>query len=99
MNVISFRKLREFWEAYPSAEPQLRRWYKITSNSDWQSIADTKLDFPHADLVGVCTVFNIKGNDFRLITKIFYPETILVRNVLTHAEYDKGGWKNDCDCD
>ena len=40
------------------------------------------------------TVFNVKGNNFRLITESFYEDqTILVRHVLTHAEYDKGNWK------
>ncbi len=44
-------------------------------------------------------IFNIKSNDYRLISKIYYPsKLVLVRFVLTHAEYDKGGWTNDCDC-
>jgi len=42
----------------------------------------------------VHTVFNILGNSYRLVTEIFYEdETILVRYVLTHAEYDKGDSK------
>jgi mRNA-degrading endonuclease HigB of HigAB toxin-antitoxin module len=42
----------------------------------------------------VYTVFNIGGNDFRLITEIFYgDQTVLIRDVLRHAEYDKGDWK------
>jgi mRNA interferase HigB len=77
----------------------LRVWLKITKRAKWQSLADTRKDFPHADLVGVCTVFNIKGNDYRLITKIYYEnQKVLVRFVLTHSEYDKGKWKNDCNC-
>jgi mRNA-degrading endonuclease HigB of HigAB toxin-antitoxin module len=40
------------------------------------------------------TGFNIGGNDFRLITELFYNDrTVLVRHVLTHAEYDKEDWK------
>ena len=58
--------------------------------------------YPHADGVPVgkgdqkraYTVFNIGGNDFRLITEIFYDDqTVLIRHVLTHAEYDKEDWK------
>ena len=97
MHVISLKKLKEFWARHPGAEEPLREWYRTTSIAAWQSLADTRRDYPHADLVGRCTVFNIKGNHYRLITKIFYREqTVLVRFVLTHPEYDRGGWKNDC---
>lgn len=77
----------------------MRRWYKIAAKAQWQNLTDTRRDFPHADLAGVCTIFNIKGNDYRLISKLYYrSQTALIRFVLTHAEYDKGGWKNDCEC-
>lgn len=99
MNVISFSRLRLFFEAHPESEPALRRWYKIAKNANWQNLNEMRADFPHADLVGICTVFNIKGNDFRLITKVYYPETILVRAVLTHSDYDSEKWKDDCECD
>jgi mRNA interferase HigB len=99
MHVITFRKLREFWQRHPDAEEPLRRWYKIATKARWQNLADTRRDFPHADLAGVCTIFNIKGNDYRLISKIYYPSQVaLIRFVLTHADYDKGSWKNDCEC-
>lgn len=99
MRVITFRKLREFWQQHPDAEEPLRRWYKITTKAQWQNLADTRQDFPHADLAGVCTIFNIKGNAYRLISKIYYPsQTLLARFVLTHADYDKGSWKDDCEC-
>lgn len=99
MHVISFRKLREFWQQYPDAEEPLRRWYKITTKAEWQSLADTRRDFPHADLAGICTIFNIKGNAYRLISKIYYPsQLVLVRFVLTHSDYDKGSWHHDCEC-
>ena len=39
-------------------------------------------------------MFNIGGNNFRLIAEIFYSDQmVLVRYVLTHAEYDEGNWK------
>jgi len=56
-----------------------------------------KRDFPSADLVSKCTVFNIKGNNYRLIVKIEYAkQTIYVKHVLSHAEYDKKKWKDGC---
>ena len=54
----------------------------------------TKADFPSADYVSPFTVFNVKGNKYRLITLVDYTECIIVvRDVLTHAIYSKGKWK------
>lgn len=99
MRIISKRKLREFWERYPSAEEPLLRWYKFALAADWQSLPETRRDFPHADSVGTCTVFNIGGNKYRLIAYIVYPiRYVYVLHVLTHAEYDADAWKKDCGC-
>jgi mRNA interferase HigB len=55
---------------------------------------EVRLTFPTADAVGRFTIFNIKGNAYRLITEINYRTgRIFLRHVLTHAEYDKGAWK------
>lgn len=62
--------------------------------ADWKNPADVKKTFGAADIVGSQTVFNIGGNKYRLIARIAYVlQTVLVRYVLTHAEYDKGDWK------
>jgi len=99
MHIISKKRLQEFWKKYPASETSLKRWYKITKKASWKNLAETRTDFPHADLAGVCTIFDIAGNNFRLITKIFYPnKKVLVRFVMTHAEYDEEGYKNDCEC-
>lgn len=101
MRVISVKALKEFWAKHPEAETSLRYWYKITSNSQWKHIEDVRQTFPHADLVGQLTVFNIGGNHYRLITKIVFSigenssGKVYIRSVLTHAEYDKGNWKKD----
>jgi len=52
--------------------------------------------YASADQVGKFTVFNIAGNTYRLITVIhFNTGRVYVRRVLTHAEYDRGTWKDD----
>ncbi len=99
MHIITKKSLQEFWQKYPESESSLKSWYKITKKAEWKNLADTRKDFSHADLAGVCTIFNIGGNNYRLITKIFYPnKKVLIRFVLTHAEYDKKVYKNDCEC-
>ena len=57
---------------------------------------EVQSDYPSAESVGSFTVFNIKGNHYRLIVSIDYlAQTIYIKYVLTHAEYDKEQWKND----
>lgn len=99
MRVISKTALRDFWQRHPEAESSLGMWYKVATKAGWENIIDTKADFSHADFVGVCTIFNIGGNNYRLVTKIYYPaKKVLIRFVLTHAEYNKKPYKNDCEC-
>ena len=101
MHVISRKRLREFWTQRPhrDAEVPLQQWFKMVSKAAWRNLAEIREVYPHADPVGHCTVFNVGGNKYRLVTKIFYQhQTVLVRAVLTHREYDEEGWKNDCNC-
>lgn len=99
MHIITKRALRIFWEKHPEAKDSLINWNQISRKSDWRNLVDVRKYFSHADLAGVCTVFNIGGNKYRLITKIYYQDrVILIRFVLTHAEYDKGVYRNDCEC-
>jgi len=99
MRVISLKRLRDFWELHSGAEAPLREWYATTLAAEWESLMDVRQTYPHADGVQnddeeTLTVFNIGGNKYRLIVRIRYNyELVNVRHVLTHAEYDKGNWK------
>jgi mRNA interferase HigB len=98
MNIISKVPLVKFWGKYSESKSALEFWFKTAKKAKWESLVDVKRDFPHADLAGVCTIFNIGGNKYRLIVKISYrTQKIFVRYVLTHAEYDKGIYKKDCE--
>lgn len=99
MRIISKSRLREFWRSHPDAEAPLREWYKVTSKADWANFAEVRDTFRSADPYCDCVIFDIKGNDYRLITIILYQvRHIYVRYALTHAEYNKGKWKDDCNC-
>ncbi|MBW4691074.1 MAG: type II toxin-antitoxin system HigB family toxin [Lyngbya sp. HA4199-MV5] len=96
MRVISRKALREFWELQATAQTGLLLWYQRITEGRFQTFNELRQVFPSADLVGNLTVFNISGNNFRLITYIDYAyQLIFIRAVLTHAEYDKEKWKND----
>ncbi|MDE3075946.1 MAG: type II toxin-antitoxin system HigB family toxin [Chloroflexota bacterium] len=82
MRVISRRRLREFWERHPQSKVALVAWYRIAKCRSWHSMADVKRDFPHADAVGQWMVFNIGGNDFRLVVDIVYRgQAVYVKSV------------------
>jgi len=98
MRIISRKKLLEAAKRFPDADRQLDGWYRTAKSVQWKSLADVRRTYSHADAVKVgdvvYTIFNIGGNNYRLITEIFYENrTILVRHVLTHQEYDKEAWK------
>jgi mRNA interferase HigB len=94
MHVISRKRLLEFVENHADSEAALDTWYRTAKSADWQNLVETREVYPSADLVGIYTVFNIKGNHYRLIAEINYRSgTIFVRDILTHAEYDKERWK------
>jgi mRNA interferase HigB len=91
VRVISKRILRDFWEKHADTEQQLKSWYNEAEQADWKSPIDIKKDYPSASiLVDNRMVFNIKGNNYRLIVKINYKYGIVwIRFVGTHSEYDK----------
>ncbi len=94
MHVISRKALRDFWERYPDSERPLARWHRIVSRTQFDSFAELRMTFPSADLVGNWVVFDIGGNKYRLIASVHFNRgKLYIRHVLTHQEYDKGGWK------
>jgi len=94
LHVISRRKLLEAAKVHTELVGPLDVWYRIARKARWSSLMEVRQMFPSADAVGKFTVFNITGNAFRLITEINYQTgKIFLRHVLTHAEYNKEGWK------
>jgi mRNA interferase HigB len=77
--------------------PNIKSRVAITScKATWTNLIDVQKIYPTAEAVSNFTVFNIKGNTYRLIVDIVYTEqTIFIKYVLTHGEYDKEKWKND----
>lgn len=94
MHVISRKKLLEAGVSHGDLNAPLDAWYRIAKKAEWRSLEDVRRVFPSADAVGRYTVFNIKGNSFRLIAVMNYAtKRLYIRHVLTHAAYDKGRWK------
>ncbi|MBD2131670.1 type II toxin-antitoxin system HigB family toxin [Sphaerospermopsis sp. FACHB-1094] len=96
MNLISILKLRKDSAKYPDIKKQIDRWYATVKKAEWQNLEDVRKVYRDTEAVGNFTVFNIKGNDYRLIVGINYAtQKVFYKYLLTHAEYSKEKWKND----
>jgi mRNA interferase HigB len=94
VNVISKPGLRKLVEMAQEAEKEALAWFKIARSAQWRSFAEVRQTFPDADLFGNVLIFNLRHNRYRLIVRVsFRISTLWVKELLTHKEYDRGGWK------
>jgi mRNA interferase HigB len=94
VRVIGRPAILRFSERHRDALAPLMNWYRIAKRADWSSLADVRSDFAHADIVGRRTVFDIHGNNYRLIARVNYKtKRVFILHILTHVEHSKGGWK------
>src|SRR5256885_8866987 len=94
VNVISKRGLFEKAAKYPDAKSALQVWFDTASAADWTGLEGMRKSFPAIDMVGDLAIFNIRGNNYRLIVRMAWrSKRIYVKEFLTHAEYDRGRWK------
>ncbi|MEA9392170.1 type II toxin-antitoxin system HigB family toxin [Acerihabitans sp. TG2] len=90
MKIISVAILKEFWKIYPDAEAPIRSWVDEAKKASWKTPADIKEKYRSASILkNNRVVFNIKGNNYRLIVSIFYPVGwMYVKFIGTHKQYD-----------
>ena len=91
MRIIAISTLRAFWTKHPDAQTPLKAWYALASRARWKSPSDIKEAYRNASFTAnKRVVFNIKGNDYRLVVLVRYDIGLLfVKFVGTHAQYDK----------
>jgi mRNA interferase HigB len=91
MRIVAKRNLLAFCEKHPAARQSLLSWHEEAAKAVWTSPQDIKARYSAASFVGRNrVVFNIKGNDYRLIVAIAYRVGVVyIKFVGTHAEYDK----------
>ena len=91
MRIIAKSTLVEYYTRNPQSKIALEDWYEKTRQAEWHNFADIRKTFNSVDYVGnQHYVFNIKGNDFRLVVVIkFTPQHVFIRFIGTHTEYDR----------
>src|SRR5690349_14234744 len=90
MRIIAKKTLRSFWESHSDAQEPLLAWYREVEKEDWDTPAKVKAKYGNASIAGDNrVVFNIKGNDYRLVVKTNYPyRVVYICFVGTHPEHD-----------
>jgi len=93
IRVISVKKLKDFWNnpKYKDTDQPLRAWYAEAKLSEWKKPSDIKMHYRNASfLANDRVVFNIKGNDYRLVVAIKYEfQIVYICFIGTHKQYDK----------
>ncbi len=96
MNIISKKKITAFTDKHSQSKSSFDTWYSIVKKQTFENFNEVRQLFPSADQVKNFVVFNIGGNNYRLIALINYRKgNLFVRHILTHTEYDKNKWKDD----
>lgn len=99
MRIIKPSSLSAWAKAHSGTDPALLHWLEVASRAKWHSLTEVRRDFPHADQVRVgslkpVTIFNLAGNNFRLITAIHYNAgRVYPLDFMTHAQYSEGSRK------
>jgi mRNA interferase HigB len=90
MRVIAVATLRAFWRRHPDATQPLKAWFEEVTQASWSQPADIKAHYRSASVLkNRRVVFNIKGNEYRLIVAIAHRQQIVyVKFIGTHVEYD-----------
>ena len=91
MHIVAIKFLRTFWEKYPDAEQALKSWVDEAKKANWEQPAQIKEQYRSAGILkNKRVVFNIKGNDYRLVVSVAYRfQAVYVKFVGTHKEYDE----------
>ncbi len=91
MRIVAITTLQAFWEKHPDAKAPLQAWYALASRVGWKSPIDIKAAYRNASFIANDrVVFNIKGNDYRLVVPVRYDQGLMfIRFVGSHSQYNK----------
>ena len=97
MRIIARRTLREFiaeragHKDQPALQAALDAWFAEVSRAEWASTVDVKRLYATASIVSADRiVFNIKGNDYRLVVAVDFEKAIVwIKWIGTHKAYDR----------
>lgn len=91
MNIYNFDTLKSYWLKHSQSKKTLELWYVDVKSKNCKKPGEVKKDFATARIIrNNRIVFNIKGNDYRLMVEFNYQKGwAFVKFIGTHVEYDK----------
>ena len=91
MRIVTYKRIKEFIKQHADSENPLNYWYHSVSSKKWKDLNEIKQGFNSVDYVdNYRYVFNIKGNDYRLVAIIsFNAKKVYIRFIGTHSEYSQ----------
>jgi mRNA interferase HigB len=94
LRVLGTEVLEEAKRAHRDLTSSIATWLAIAREARWKNLSEVRLTWRNTDCVKGLTIFNIKGNRYRLIASANYvSQTIIVRMLVPHTEYSRGEWK------
>lgn len=98
MRILKTSSLGEFIGKYSDAKEGLLVWKKLVESRDFKTLHDLRQTINSVDMVGKYHIFNIKGNDYRLITAVHYNTSLIfIRDFQSHANYSKKSYQTKID--
>lgn len=96
MHIVKLRTIEKYYKSNNQSKNQLLAWYEEAKTAEWKTPQDIKDRYSSASILpDNIVVFNIKGNDYRLVTKLSYKkQTVFIKFIGTHNEYEKWIKKN-----
>ena len=94
VHIITHRRILEAANRHKDCAAALDQWYRVVKKATVHNFSEMRQLFCSVDKVGDLYVFNVGGNKLRIIAAVHFNRgKLYVRAVLTHSEYDQGGWK------
>lgn len=91
--MINRKAVQQMMRDHPETAVALEAWWKVVRSARWQHLEECRKSFTATDQVGRCLIFDILGNNYRLIAVISWRnQRIYLKALLTHREYERETW-------
>jgi mRNA interferase HigB len=94
MRIVGRARLQHFCTKHPPTRSWVQSWLAECAGATWKTPSDIKAKYSTASFLGAnVVIFNVKGNDYRMVTQVAYQTgVVVVRWIGTHQAYSIVNW-------